>query len=412
MGSHQRKDLLASIRGQTVVMPNMRPIFEKYTGEPNPNYRALIPVVDRKLESLEPNEKRLAKLKTADFALFASHWWPHADFDQLRIVAYLAIWLFLWDDVLDEPTGEYADNFEAAQSYRKETVQFLADTLGLSASKEMSIVVTYSPFKNFKGFGSRLKLMLEIALGVSPSEKNSLKRFGFLAGLRTWGKQLGTAVKCRLRTKSPNRSPPTASHPIIEGFRVIGDELRTAYTIEQRQNLFEDLKFYIGTTETEQRFHLDGKLPTLKEYWEVRMGTSAVAACLAMIEFTNKIKGPYRSTNHPLLKALSDEANIIVIMQVNRDPHLIPLSVSVCGGVQQAIDRAQTDLLAAVDRFDAEAEKILSGPNTTGFSDRELRIFVDGCRDCWVGNFNWSLCTGRYGLDAIDQKGGSFNLSL
>ncbi|KAK6585196.1 hypothetical protein PZA11_001923 [Diplocarpon coronariae] len=288
MGSHQRKDLLASIRGQTVVMPNMRPIFEKYTGEPNPNYRALIPVVDRKLESLEPNEKRLAKLKTADFALFASH--------------------------------------------------------------------------------------------------------------------------------SPNRSPPTASHPIIEGFRVIGDELRTAYTIEQRQNLFEDLKFYIGTTETEQRFHLDGKLPTLKEYWEVRMGTSAVAACLAMIEFTNKIKGPYRSTNHPLLKALSDEANIIVIMQKEIVQgcldSLIPLSVSVCGGVQQAIDRAQTDLLAAVDRFDAEAEKILSGPNTTGFSDRELRIFVDGCRDCWVGNFNWSLCTGRYGLDAIDQKGGSFNLSL
>ncbi len=68
---------------------------------------------------------------------------------------------------------------------------------------------------------------------------------------------------------------------------------------------------------------------------------------------------------------------------------LIPLSVPVYGGVQQAVDQAHIDLLASVARFDAEAEKILSGPNTTGFSDKDLRTFVDGSRECWVGNFNW-----------------------
>ncbi|PBP28882.1 terpenoid synthase [Diplocarpon rosae] len=426
----------------------MRPIFEKYTGDLNPNYQALIPVVNEKLESLEPNQKRLAKLKKADFALFASNWWPHADFDQLRIVTYLAIWLFLWDDVLDEPTGEYADNFEAAQRYRKETVQFLADTLGLSISKEISTVVTYSLSDYVKLLARQLKSTLEYVLALHPSENDSMKRGGFMAGLKNLARQLESAVRWGLRLKPTKKSPPTASHPIIEGFRVIGEELKTAYTVEQRQNFFEDLKFYISTTETEQRFHLDGKLPTLKEYWEVRMGTSAVAACLAMIEFTNKIKGPYQSTNHPLLKTLSDEANIIVVMQVKPQhsandmlslkkeivstsvsqqlrvcdakmskvqgclDSLIPLSVPVYGGVQQAIDQAHTDLLAAVDRFDAEAKKLLSGPNTTDFSDRELRIFVNGCRDCWVGNFNWSLCTGRYGLGDIDQKSGSFHLSL
>jgi len=50
MGIDQRKALLDSIRGQTVVVPNLRPIFEKYTGAVNPNYKAMIPVVNARLE--------------------------------------------------------------------------------------------------------------------------------------------------------------------------------------------------------------------------------------------------------------------------------------------------------------------------------------------------------------------------
>lgn len=55
-------------------------------------------------------------------------------------------------------------------------------------------------------------------------------------------------------------------------------------SLEQRQNFYEELEFYISTTETEQKFHLDGRIPSLEEYWAVRMGTSAVGACLAVIE--------------------------------------------------------------------------------------------------------------------------------
>ncbi|KAH6717257.1 isoprenoid synthase domain-containing protein [Leptodontidium sp. MPI-SDFR-AT-0119] len=422
----RRKVLLDRIRGTTVTIPNLRPIFEKYTGSVNPNYEAMIPVVNSRLESLVPNEKRLAKLKTADFALFASNWWPTAKFRELRTVAFLAIWLFLWDDALDEPTGEYADNFGAAQVYRAETEQFLADCLGLSTSTEISNVVTYPAFDSLKDFGVHLKKMvLEYFLGVSPETQTAKPSSGgFLRGVEVFGRKVKGAVRWTLGMKTEKKLfPPPSSHIIIESFRVIGDELKLAYTVEQRQNFFEDMKFYIATTETEQRYKLDGKIPTLEEYWEARMGTSAVAACLAMIELVHHIKGPYRSTNHPSLKTLSDESNIIVVitndmLSLKKEiaqrqiDSLIPLSVPVCGGVQEAIDQAHIDLLASVARFDAEAEKILSKPNTTGMSNNELRIFVEGCRKCWVGNFNWSLCTGRYGLGAIDQKNGSFSVPL
>lgn len=77
------------------------------------------------------NEEKIARLKAADFALFASSWWPQAEFEELRILAFLAIWLFTWDDEIDDPRGSCADDFKVAQVYRTETMNFVEHCLGL-----------------------------------------------------------------------------------------------------------------------------------------------------------------------------------------------------------------------------------------------------------------------------------------
>jgi len=253
------------------------------------------------MTTLQSNSLTPAQLRTENRTLTFLQWWPNADFNELRIVCFLAIWLFLWDDALDEPTGEYRSLFEAAQEYRAVTTQFLLDTLGLSTSKDISTVVTYSMLESFKDFGQGLINTLEYFLGSSSRQKNTLKPSRFVYGIKAIGEHLKTAFKWSLGIAPSSKIAPKASHPVIESFRVIGDEIRAAYTvgmqvtqnrkrksanpkIEQRQNFFQDMNFYIETTEVEQRFHLDGKIPTIEEYWEVRMGTSAVAACLAMIE--------------------------------------------------------------------------------------------------------------------------------
>ena len=73
----------------------------------------------------------LAKLLKADFALFASCWWPNAGFDELKTCACLAIWLFLWDDEIDQASGRLAEDFEKAEEFREDTKVFLAYSLGL-----------------------------------------------------------------------------------------------------------------------------------------------------------------------------------------------------------------------------------------------------------------------------------------
>jgi hypothetical protein len=50
------------------------------------------------------------------------------------VLLYFTIWLFNWDDEIDEPTGSYSDDLEAAERYRKRTTDFLLECLGLRES--------------------------------------------------------------------------------------------------------------------------------------------------------------------------------------------------------------------------------------------------------------------------------------
>lgn len=50
----------------------------------------------------------------------------------------------------------------------------------------------------------------------------------------------------------------------------------------------KEIVFFMNMSEHEQRVRLAGKIPSTEEYWEYRMGTSAVGICLAVIESVSK----------------------------------------------------------------------------------------------------------------------------
>lgn len=89
------------------------------------------------------------------------------------------------------------------------------------------------------------------------------------------------------------REPPESR--IIAFFKVIGDASCRAYGLgiyftghydlihdsnkrylEHRELLFRELEFFMKTSEVEQKRRLSPDLPSLEEYVETRMGTSAV----------------------------------------------------------------------------------------------------------------------------------------
>lgn len=49
--------------------------------------------------------------------------------------------------------------------------------------------------------------------------------------------------------------------------------------------LFSQIDFFVEMSGVEQKVQLSGKLPTVDEYRQRRMGTSAVTVCLAIAEY-------------------------------------------------------------------------------------------------------------------------------
>ena len=53
---------------------------------------------------------------------------------------------------------------------------------------------------------------------------------------------------------------------------------------EQRERLLQEIEFFLQMSAKEQKVSLDEHLPSVEQYIQRRMGTSAVGVCLAMTE--------------------------------------------------------------------------------------------------------------------------------
>lgn len=67
-------------------------------------------------------------------------------------------------------------------------------------------------------------------------------------------------------------------------FKHAGRPLREACTVAERQRFFETIQEFMACVEVESSFVRRKELPTLYEYWEHRLGTSAVNTYCALGE--------------------------------------------------------------------------------------------------------------------------------
>ncbi|KAL8908996.1 MAG: hypothetical protein Q9207_000447 [Kuettlingeria erythrocarpa] len=75
------------------------------------------------------------------------------------------------------------------------------------------------------------------------------------------------------------------SNRIIKFFGEFGPAISSSSNPAQTRAFFEELVFFVKMTESEQRVQMSGVLPTVKEYRQRRMGSSAVGVCIAVTQF-------------------------------------------------------------------------------------------------------------------------------
>lgn len=57
------------------------------------------------------------------------------------------------------------------------------------------------------------------------------------------------------------------------------------YSTAQRKRFLQEMDFFIQKAQLEQKSRLDGRILSLEEYWDIRMGTSAVGVIMAVNEW-------------------------------------------------------------------------------------------------------------------------------
>jgi hypothetical protein len=251
-----REALLDSFKGTKLIIPNLYEIFADWPqGAVNPNYARLIQVSAERIErcvhivsfspvvvcltwvccSIVDDRHKLDALQSSDFAFFAATWWPKAGYEELKVLLFLAIWLFIWDDEVDEPAGAYSGDLASAERYRTQTIDFALECLGLrTSSRSAPVEPTNKIITSFRDIGEQL------AKDCSRGELHD--------------------------TNSSEQNRLTASR-------------------DQRRRFMDEMMRFLEQTKREQQTRLCGNLPSLEEYWSYRMGTSAVGVIVAALEW-------------------------------------------------------------------------------------------------------------------------------
>lgn len=58
-------------------------------------------------------------------------WWPRAAAKRLQTCTFWFLWLYTWDDVIDQSTSELSVNLERANKFREESFHYVRYCMGV-----------------------------------------------------------------------------------------------------------------------------------------------------------------------------------------------------------------------------------------------------------------------------------------
>ncbi|KAI1345611.1 terpenoid synthase [Xylaria sp. FL0043] len=351
-----RIGLSAKLLEKAYYLPNLKAPYKDWPHKVNVNYPQLREALNARITELYPPARAKALIK-GDYSLLSSMWWPRASYERLETCTFWFLWLFTWDDEIDQSTSELFINLPNANQFRDESYHFVRWALGV------------------------------------PTEETA---------------------KYDFENKKPDR-------PLIRSLDVIGANLQKVYNKEQIMVFVDEIYYYMDCQQREQGRKLTGVIPTPEQYWETRLGTSAVTSMLALNEYADDQNLPRWIMTHEKMTDIWREVNLNMslsndMMSLKKEiihgdiDSIVPVLVYNRGfSVQEAIADTCKELEKNINRFDETADDLVAivqekQPEVV----EDLKYYIVGCRHNQMANLLWSLVTTRYGLGDIprDADGG------
>ncbi|KAF2642484.1 FAD/NAD(P)-binding domain-containing protein [Massarina eburnea CBS 473.64] len=321
----ERDTLLASLRGQTIRIPDLGPLFTHWPTKKNSEVDRMRTDITEWLDATLSPGKSLGVLQSSDLGLFGATFWPNTTFPKLQIVTYLAAWLFAWDDEIDRKYGSMWNEFSAAQLYRQQTLAYVRYTLGMD---------------------------------TIPS--------------------------------------PPVTNIVILSFEPVGAALKATYTLEKNKMVYRELQYMVEMSEREQRQRLSGATSSIDDFWQFRLGASAVALVLAFNEFScenmdlpasfyedDDVKCIINCTN-TIICATNDLMSMEKEIQHDSTDSLIPILFSQGRDVQVAVQQVVMFIKNEINTLDEAAGRLEKKYDDLDLK-RQVREYIDGSDIIIVG---------------------------
>ncbi|EAW12442.1 terpene synthase family protein [Aspergillus clavatus NRRL 1] len=336
-----RPALKAKLTKELFLIPNLKPSYRDWPTAVNPSYPQLKVALETRIKEYY-HPKKAAKLIQDDYALLSAMWWPRAAPDRLQTCTFWFLWLFTWDDEIDQSTSDLFVNIHNANDFRKESLEYV-----------------------------------KFCLGVGDEE----------------------TAKWDFENHPPQRK-------LIRSLDVIGAELRKVYNYDQIMTFVNEIDYYMDCQQREQQRKLTGRLPIVAEYLETRMGTSAVTSMLALNEFADGNDIPREIMTDPKMISLWYEvimnmslSNDLLSLRKEIEhgdiDSMVPVLVSARGlTIHEAIKETEEEISRSIDRFDQIADAFLKETRITHTDHAdELADYIVGCQYNQMANFLWSGLT-------------------
>ncbi|KAI1108736.1 terpenoid synthase [Nemania sp. NC0429] len=351
-----RIEIVKQLRASSYYIPSFEPLFKEWPNAINPHYPQLKVSLDARIHKLYSPEKA-AELIRGDYGLFVCQWWPHVPLERLETCAGWVLWLFTWDDEIDQSTSDLYFSLSDSNNFRDESYHFIRYCLGV------------------------------------PTEETD---------------------KWEFEKNTPTR-------PIIHCVEELGEKLKQAYNRDQLMVFIDALGYYMSGQQEEQVLKLKGVVPTPEQYLQNRLGAGGVDFCLALNEYADGQCIPRWIMDHEQMKAVWHETSLNMclfndVMSLRKEikhgevDSMVPLLMYHRAlTVQEAIADTWMEMQSNVHRLDKAADTLLQMVREREPERcKDVDKFVTGCLYPLTGHLKWSLTSRRYGLADLprDEHGG------
>ncbi|KAI8629438.1 terpenoid synthase [Xylariaceae sp. FL1651] len=217
------------------------------------------------------------------------------------------------------------------------------------------------------------------------------------------------------------------TNPLIQSFQAIAVEVCAFYseeaTVDQRRTLLEHFDQYIDATRLEAEAEKSSEIPTLREYWEVRILTSGMGTLLGLSEFAAQVQLPpdfVKSEAHSTLWVTTIIINSIVndLLSLKKEMKAQSVLNSVAilfhqhNDLNVAVEMSLDHIRQLVDVFDRTVDDVLSSSTLDSRELDAISKVIDLMRTVNTGNLEWSLQAKRYGVAQHITECGAIELFL